>query len=259
MLKASLHVHIKGDHDDYIEYTGFELLDRAHALGYDIIAFTCHERVVFNEELQAHAKNLGILLIPGIEINVEGHILVLNAHPMTQFIKTPEELRAYRIEHPESFTIAAHPFFPKRKFCLQERIYKHLDLLDGIELSWFYSKMIDWNKKAKALAERVERPYIATSDIHLLEQLENGHVIVDCEKNIESFIEALRNKQFKSIAKPQGVFQMWWTFGKMLATQMKRFLPWSPPHIIFEHEKLSRQHQSQSQRSTKTDRVSRSV
>lgn len=276
MLKASLHVHVQGDHDDYILYSGFELLDRAAALGYEVVAFTSHERVIFSPELQAHANKHGILLIPGIELNLGGHVLVLNACPRAEKLKTLDDLRTYREERPEIFTIAAHPYYPKRKFCFQESLIPNLDAFDGIEQSWFYSRLIDWNHKAAQVAQDHQLPYIATADIHLLEQLNNGHILIDAEKNIKSVLSAMREKRFMSVSKPQGVFQMWWVFGKMLLTGFTYLLPWTPPHLVFENmeqeeillmqkkankkspnEKLLKSNQSTSQIESQKDRFSR--
>jgi predicted metal-dependent phosphoesterase TrpH len=257
MLKASLHVHVMGDQDDYILYTGFELLDKAAELGYEVIAFTSHERVIFSPELKNHAENLGILLIPGIEINLDGHTLIINACPKAQTLKTLDDLRNYRKERPEIFTIAAHPFYPKRKYCFQESLVPNLDAFDAIEHSWFYSKLMDWNPKARAVANKHNLPYIATSDIHLLEQLHNGHVLIDAEKNVKSILEALRAQRFTSVAKPQGVFQMWRVFGKMLATGLLRYAPWTDPHLVFEHETLPPKHQETSSDESPEDRFFR--
>lgn len=257
MLKASFHIHIDGDADDYIRYSGFELLDKAHELGFEVISFTCHQRVVITEELREHAKKLDILLIPGIELNLRGHVLVLNADRGAEQLKTLEDLERYRLERPDIFTIAAHPFFPHRRVCLQERLFANLHLFDAIEHSWFYSRLIDWNKKAKTMAAQHNLPYMATSDVHLLEQMENGHLLIDSDKNIESIFEALRNHQFESVAKPQGIFRMWWIFVKMNVTMAKKFLPWNPPHIPFEHDELPPEDQRKSEPRPETDRVSR--
>jgi predicted metal-dependent phosphoesterase TrpH len=241
MLKASFHVHIQGDWMDYITYTGFELLDRAAELGFEVIAFTCHDRVVFTKELEAHAKKLGILLMPGAEMNLGGHVLVLNADEDAEKLKTIDDLRKYRKKRGnEIFTIAAHPFFKDKRVCMEDRLYSSLDAMDGIEHSWFYSRLIDWNRKAKLCAEKNNKPYIATSDIHGIKMLENGHVLIDSEKNIPAILKALREHKFKSVAEPQGVFQMWTAFGKMFWDQFKQFFPWSPPFIIFDrNEKFS--------------------
>jgi predicted metal-dependent phosphoesterase TrpH len=253
MLKASFHVHIKGDQSDYIPYDGFEFLDHAKKNGFDVIAFTCHDRVVYTEKLKAHAKSLGILLIPGVEMNLGGHTLILNATPEAASLKTLDDLRDYKRKRPQIFTIAAHPFFPEKKYCFQNDLYENLDAFDAIEQSWFYSKLIDWNKKAKAVIEKNNLPYIATSDIHLLEQIDNGHILIDAEPNIESIFEALKNKKFKSVSKPQGVFKMWWIFAKMLWKGITRYFPWTPPHIIFDHANFPHSNQRKGKKRSKTN------
>lgn len=242
MLKASLHVHIQGDRDDYIRYTGFELLDRAATLGFDVIAFTSHERVIYTRELADYAASKKILLIPGVELNLGGHVLVINATPEAQLIDTLDELRAYKKTHPDCLTIAAHPFFPRRKLCFQESLEPNIDAFDAIEHSWFYSRWIDWNKKALALAKKYDRPVIATSDVHLLEQLENGYVLIDAPKNPKAIVSALKQKKFKSFSKPQGLFEMWWVFAKMNIEGSMQWLPGAPPHVVFEHESIPEKH-----------------
>ena len=259
MLKASLHIHIQGDPEDYLNYTGFDVLDRAHKLGYEVIAFTCHHRVVMTPEFQEHAKKLDILLITGVELNLGGDIVVLNASPEIERLKTPDDLRQYRLAHPEIFIMAAHPFFPVRKWCLQERIHDCIDIFDAIEHCWFYSKLINLNKKAQALAKKHNLPYIATADLHLLSEIRGNHVLIDAEKNIESVLEALRQGKFKSVAKPQGIFQMFWTFAKMQAIGFSSFLPWAPPHIPFQHEKFHRQHQTKSKSRSQKTSISRRI
>lgn len=259
MLKASLHVHTKEDPCDYIRYDAFEFLDRAHELGFEVIAFTCHERVIYTKELRAYAKKIGILLIPGIEVNLGGHILILNADKEAETLKTLSDLQKYRSKRPEIFTIAAHPFFPsppKTILCLKDKLEPNINLFDGIEQSWFYSRLINWNKPAQALATKKGLPYIATSDIHIPEQMHNGHVLIEADKNIESVLEALREKRFTSVVKPQGVFQMWWIFAKMQMALKKKHLPWTPPHIASQHENLPTNHQRKGKKGSKKDPVS---
>lgn len=259
MLKTSLHVHVQGDHDDYITYTPFQLLDHAAKLGYEVIAFTAHERVVYTSEIAEYAERKNILLIPGIEVNLGGHVLILNAHREAQNLKTLDDLRAYRRDHPEAFTIAAHPFFPehtRRRLCFREKIHANMDCFDAIEHSWFYSHVINFNKKAQALATKHRLPYIATADVHLLNMLENGHVIVQAEKNIESVLESLREHRFTSVASPQSLLGMGWTFGRMMLEGLKQFLPWYPPKIPFEHDPVPPTGQSQSQKVPETDFIS---
>ncbi len=259
MLKSSLHIHIKGDPRDYIEYSGFELIRKAHDLGFEVLAITCHWRVVMWDKLQKYAKKRGILLISGVELCLQNSdVIVLNAPPDIEFIQTLSELKTYKKKHPEIFVIAPHPFFPSPIGCLKKLLYKHLDLFDGIEESWFHSKTINFNKKAAKLAQQNNIPYIATGDVHLLEQLDLGHVLINAQKNTESVLEALRKNRFKSISHPVSVFKMIHIFGKMNLNYLKRFFPWSPPHIPFLHEKFHQNYKIKSQAKSKNYSPTRS-
>ncbi len=250
MLKSSLHIHIQGDPRDYIRYTGYELIDRAHALGFEVLAITCHNRVVMWPKLKTYAADRNILLIQGAEIEINGaHTLVLNADPDIEFVQTFEELIAYKKEHPEIFVIAPHPFFPSIKSCLKTQLYDYIDVFDGIEKSWFYSRQINFNRKAKQLSNICDLPYIATADAHLLDQVEfGGHVLIDAAKNTESILEALRLKKFKSISNPLSNFKMAITFARMTLSGLSKYLPWTPPHIPFQHEKFHQDYKNKSQK-----------
>lgn len=202
-----------------------DLVERAYELHFDVLAITTHRRILCPRVIQDAAKELGILLIPGIELNLNGHILILNATPEAEALKTLPDLREYRENHPECFVIAAHPFFLGKSKCLHQRLEPNLDLFDGLEKSWFYTSKIDFNKKAEALATRHNLPYIATADAHLLEQLEMGHVMIHANKNSESIFEALRNQQFANISEPKKLFRMLWTFAKMNVVTAQKHLP----------------------------------
>jgi predicted metal-dependent phosphoesterase TrpH len=250
MLKASLHIHIQGDPKDYIEHTGYEIIDRAHELGYEVLAITCHHRVVMWPDLKTYATERGILLIQGAEIEINGaHTLILNAHPEVEFIKTFEQLIAYKKKHPEIFIIAPHPFFPSITSCLKSQLYDYIDIFDGIEKSWFHSRQINFNRKARRLAGICDLPYIATADIHILEQFDfGGHVLIDAPKNTEAILEALRQKKFKNISQPLSSFKMGTTFVKMNLRALRRYLPWTSPHIPFPYARLHQDYQTKSRR-----------
>jgi len=225
MLKASLHIHVQGDLDDYIPYTIMDLVERAYELHFDVLAITTHRRILCPRVIQDAAKELGILLIPGIELNLNGHILILNATQDAETLKTLPDLREYKKNHPECFVIAAHPFFIGKSKCLQKRLAPNLDLFDGLEKSWFYTPKIDFNKKTEHLASGHDLPFIATADVHLLEQLEMDHVMIHAEKNIESIFEALRSQQFANVSEPKKLFRMLWTFAKINVVTAKKYLP----------------------------------
>ena len=70
LLKAQLHIHSQSDPADVLLNSEKEIIDHAKKLNYDILAFTCHNKNIFTEELQKYAQERDILLIPGIELRV---------------------------------------------------------------------------------------------------------------------------------------------------------------------------------------------
>ena len=78
MLKADLHIHTSEDrHDRWIRYDAKRLIDRASELDYDVISITNHNTYTFTETLARYARQKGILLIPGIEMAIEGKEVLL--------------------------------------------------------------------------------------------------------------------------------------------------------------------------------------
>ena len=71
-VKASLHIHTAEDktEGEYITYNIFELVDRAAELGFQVLALTCHQFCVTTKEHIEYAKTKGILLLPGVELNL---------------------------------------------------------------------------------------------------------------------------------------------------------------------------------------------
>ena len=72
MLKADLHIHTSEDPKENLAYDARELIDYAKNLGFDVIAITLHEKLFQNRQVFDYAKKKGILLIPGIELRIQG-------------------------------------------------------------------------------------------------------------------------------------------------------------------------------------------
>ena len=112
MLKVELHTHTADDPLDRIPYTSHELIDRAHALGYDALAITLHDRQLDIRPLVPYAADRGIVLIPGIERTVEGrHVLLLNFRAARRTSGRFADLRRLKQRGP-GLIVAPHPFFP---------------------------------------------------------------------------------------------------------------------------------------------------
>lgn len=194
-LKAQLHVHTKQDPVDNIRHTEKQKIDHAAKLGYEVMAITCHNVVIFSEDLRKYAEEKRILLIPAIEKSVEKrHVLILNADVEAQKIQTINDLRLYKKKNPDCLYIAAHPYYPGW-ISLHKRLDDNIDIFDAIEYSWYHSKRINkYNKKAVATAEQHGKTLVGTSDNHLLRYFDETYSTIEAkEKTLESVLQAIRD------------------------------------------------------------------
>ncbi len=205
-LKSNLHMHVAGDPEDHISHTLREAIDAAKKLGFSVLAVTPHNALIGDESDVCYAASLGILLILGIERTIMGaHVVILNATADVLSIKTFEHLAEYRKNHPESFIIAPHPFFPAG-YALRKKFILHHALFDAVEFSWFFSRTIDFNLYAAKSAKIYDMPYIATSDTHDIRFLDAGYALIDAdEKSPEKIFEAIRNRAFRNVSAPKNI------------------------------------------------------
>jgi predicted metal-dependent phosphoesterase TrpH len=207
LLKVDLHTHTADDPKELIQHSSFELLDKAHFLGFDAISITSHNGITFGKYLEDYARERGIVLIPGAEITVQGkHVLVVNAHRRILEVRTFDDLRRLRI--PDNLVIAPHPYFPDFASLLW-RLRKNIDVFDAIEFSWFYHSLINFNMFAVKAAARYGLPLVCTSDCHHLENFGSAYSLVDAEKDRESIVEAVRRGRLEIAANPLKLAEFW--------------------------------------------------
>ena len=203
MLKCDFHLHSREDPKDRIRHSAIDLVDLASARGYDAISITNHCRVTESAELSEYALDKGVLLIPGLELNVgRKHVLAMNVTHDIEDVCTFRGLREYREKHTEIFITAPHPYYPKFS-CLWGRLEKNIDLFDAIEYCHFYLSHFNvFNKMAMCMAQKYEKTVIANSDTHRIEQFGRGITYVDSEKKIPAIIDALKNKRVQIESTP---------------------------------------------------------
>jgi predicted metal-dependent phosphoesterase TrpH len=201
LLKADFHVHTREDPHDFIRYTAAELLEEAARQGFDVIALTCHNKRIHSEELRRRAGDLGILLVPGVEAAIEGkHTLLLDMPYARLRVRSFDHVRS--LKRDGGLVIAPHPFFPAPK-CLNGKLRENLDVFDAIEFSHFYTRTVDFNRKAVDYARRMELPLVGTSDCHRLWQLGMTYTIVDAEaKTIPAVFQAIRAGRVRVVTAP---------------------------------------------------------
>jgi predicted metal-dependent phosphoesterase TrpH len=194
MIKADLHMHSKEDIHDVIDYTSFELIDRAAELGFGLISITLHDHFPDYSEIEQYADKRGIIFIWGVEKIISGkEVLVYNLTAEDfQGLNTFDDLRKLKMNNKDILVIAPHPYFKIDK-CLGEDLEKHIELFDAIEVSWFYSDHINMNKKAIEVAKRYSKPLFATSDAHELHQFGKNYTLVDAKKDKKELTAAIKS------------------------------------------------------------------
>ena len=200
-LKADLHIHTQEDPEDKVEYTAKELIDGASRQKFDVLAITNHNLVTYDGYLKKYALDKGILLIPGIELKVEGkHIILLNVNDRGEReIRTLEELRYYKNE--SSLIIAPHPYFPMFA-SLGAKLDQYIHIFDAVEYTHFYFKGINFNRKAERKARKYNLPLLGVSDAHLLRQFGLTYSLIDAEKTSEAVIRAIKENKVEIVTRP---------------------------------------------------------
>jgi predicted metal-dependent phosphoesterase TrpH len=169
-IKIDLHIHTLDDPKDVVDYSAHQLLERARALGFRVLAITLHDAVFSRPEVFADAAAMGILLIPAAEMRLHGaDVIVLNvtAEEMEE-LKSFDDLRRFRAQRGDAiFTIAPHPFYVFGG-SIGSRLLREIDCFDAIEFCHFHTGLFNPNRRAKRVASRFGKPLIATSDAHRL-------------------------------------------------------------------------------------------
>jgi|TARA_B100000315_G_scaffold257863_1_gene308142 hypothetical protein len=191
VLKVELHTHTAGDPQDAIPYGPVELIDRASALGYDAVALTLHDRQLDLREFAAHAASRRITLIPGVERTVDGcHVLLLNFPPSAARVVSFDEIAELKACS-SGLVIAPHLFFPLTH-CLRGLMDRHAALIDAVEVSYFHTPLIDFNRAARRWAQAHDKPLVGSSDVHRLWQLGHTCSLVDSASTPDAICAAIR-------------------------------------------------------------------
>ncbi len=211
-VKADLHLHTAEDPCDEIDYTAAELLDRAHRLGFRVLAITLHDKVFDVPEIFARARELGILLISAAELRIEGaDAVILNLSvEEAAGIRSFADLRQLRARRGASlFVFAPHPFY-RFGGSIGHRLEQYLDCFDAIEHCHFHVPLFDPNVLAARLAARTNKPLLATSDAHCLRFFGEHYSLLELPRSsqppaLEAVFEAIRTHRFKRVSPTGGL------------------------------------------------------
>ena len=199
-LKADLHLHTNKGPEGFVPWSPEELIDLAAQAGYQVLSFTDHDRVTYNSSLARHARDRGIVLIPGVEATVEGrHVLLYNFSCPPEKIRTIPHIRQHK--GPNTLVVAPHPFFPGPT-SLRHRLLEHLDLFDAIEHCHFYTPWINYNRPAQRLAQGNAIPLLGGSDAHLPCQFGRAYSLIEADPNPEGVLGAIRSGRVRVVSQP---------------------------------------------------------
>ena len=216
-LKADLHLHTAEDPNDRVSYTAKELIAKAADEGFEVLAITNHQCLTFNQKLSAYARERGILLIPGMEINVRHrHVLFLNP-PGGKRISDFSSLSGLR--RPDRLIMAPHPYFPNPR-SLNGHLLKNLEIFDAIEYCHFYSSRINFNQKAVTLSKLHGIPLVGNSDSHFLPQLGTTYSLIYAEKEPEAIFDAIRQRRVEIITRPLSHLEMGTFLGRFFSMKI---------------------------------------
>jgi predicted metal-dependent phosphoesterase TrpH len=197
--RVELHSHCHGDPvDAYLRHDLFEHIDQAKKVGLDAIAVTWHRRACVHPDAAAYARERHILLIPGMEAEVDRrHLVVLNlAENDLPPATTWDEIRELRRRKPEVFVLAPHPFYP-HPTCLGNRLRGNADCIDAVEwcilhLDWLPVR-VNPNLRAARWAHQHGKTLLATSDAHTLEAIgKNASTVEADELTADALFRAIR-------------------------------------------------------------------
>lgn len=198
-LKADLHLHTR-EGEGFIAYDARGLIDRAAREGFQVLSITNHDTLTFSEQLAAYARERGVLLIPGVEATIEGrHVLLYNIDVPPDRIRTFADLR--RLKSPDWLVVAPHPFFPGPT-CLWSRLLEEIDLFDAVEFCHFYTRGINFNRRAVRLAREVGLPLLGTSDCHSVRQFGTTYSLIRGEMTVPSVLAAIRKGEVEVVSRP---------------------------------------------------------
>lgn len=230
-LKADLHLHTAEDPLDDVQYTAKELISKAATEGFDVISITNHHRMTFNEDLHSHAQERGILLIPGVELNIQRrHVLVLNPPPHKRCSDFPS---LSKLRRPETLIVAPHPYYPGT-YSLNGYLLEHIELFDALEYCHFYSQIINFNLRALEVSYSFGLPLIGNSDAHFFSQLGSTYSLIYAEKNLESVFAAIRKNKVKIVTRPLRHLEMGSIANRFLRMKLRTTLSKNQPSETFD-------------------------
>lgn len=209
MLRGDFHHHINTDPIDgaFIRYSAGDLVDRAVAVGVNVLAITCHEAVPYDGDAARYAAERGVLLLRGMEATVDGaHVLLLNFPEFPPGVCSMADVGACK--GPDSLVVAPHPFYPAG-IAGGEALFTHRALFDAVEFSGMYTALTpSFNRRAVTHARRLGLPVVGNTDTHFLWQMGYTFTLIDAAPEAAAVVEAIRRGRVQLATQPLSWMQL---------------------------------------------------
>jgi predicted metal-dependent phosphoesterase TrpH len=231
--RVELHSHCQGDPvDTYLGHTIFQQIDRAKEIGLDAIAITWHRKICVAPEAVAYARERGVLLIPGMEADVDRrHVVILNlADGDLPGEPTWNQIRALRLRKPEVLVLAPHPFYPHPS-CLGKIMNDHVDCIDAVEwciihVGWL-PRRVNPNLRAAHWAKQHGKALVACSDAHSLAAIgRNASTVEADELTPESIFAGIRAGRVTFHRKSLEIGPLVYETSKAMSSQPRHIGSW---------------------------------
>ena len=195
MLKMDSHIHSKYSPDSESKLE--DIIEASKNRNIDIIAISDHNTVDGTSEIIKKTKNTDILAIPSIEISSsKGHILGFGCEETVPRDLSVEDT-IDRIHDLGGLAIIPHPYCFYRHGLLHNKDYKGLKI-DAIETKNARFIIGYCNRKAKKLSEKENLPGLGASDAHYYKFVGDCYSLIDCEKDIDSVMKAIKNNRIEA-------------------------------------------------------------
>jgi predicted metal-dependent phosphoesterase TrpH len=215
LLKTELHSHTDQDPEDRVPHSTSQLIDRAAELGYHVIAVTLHDRYFDPAPHMPYARERGVVLLSGIERTIgRRHVLLINFGPECASVRTFDDVARLKTRG-AGLVIAPHAFYPLAS-ALRHRLESNPCLFDAVEVNAMYTRHIDFNRRAVAVARALRKPLVGNTDLHRLDQLGTTYSLVDADPEPDAICEAIRAGRVEVRSEPLGLGRAGWIMGRMV-------------------------------------------